>query len=310
MSGEKPKSTQRVVTSTTDLSNVKNKQLRSELYKKQKHLKTKEKIERRKKRKNESVADVPKPVQKTLDNMRVKDETIVDPEDEEVRLDEANDEFASYFNCEKVPKVLITTCNRPKSFQTLKFIKELVEVIPNSDYKYRKGMDLKKIIPMAKERGYTALVVINEDQKKANGLIISHIPDGPTAHFKLTSIRRGKDIRNHGKASQHKPEIILNNFNTRLGHTVARLFAALFPYDPQFKGRRAVTLHNQRDFIFFRQHRYIFKNAQKTGLQEIGPRFTLKLRSLQKGTFDSLYGEYEWIHKRKEMDTSRRKFHL
>ena len=33
------------------------------------------------------------------------------------------------------------------------------------------------------------------------------------------------------------------------------------------------------------------------GLQEIGPRFTLKLRSLQKGTFDSKFGEYEWIHK-------------
>lgn len=33
------------------------------------------------------------------------------------------------------------------------------------------------------------------------------------------------------------------------------------------------------------------------GIQELGPRFTLKLRSLQKGTFDSKFGEYEWIHK-------------
>jgi ribosome production factor 1 len=45
-------------------------------------------------------------------------------------------------------------------------------------------------------------------------------------------------------------------------------------------------------------------------LQELGPRFTLKLQSLQKGTFDSKHGEFEWVHKRKEMDTSRRKFHL
>jgi len=44
-------------------------------------------------------------------------------------------------------------------------------------------------------------------------------------------------------------------------------------------------------------------------LQEIGPRFTLKLQSLQKGTFDSKHGEFEWVHK-KEMDTSRRRFHL
>ena len=44
-------------------------------------------------------------------------------------------------------------------------------------------------------------------------------------------------------------------------------------------------------------NRYIFKNSKKAGLQELGPRFTLKLRSLQRGTFDSKFGEYEWIHK-------------
>jgi ribosome production factor 1 len=45
-------------------------------------------------------------------------------------------------------------------------------------------------------------------------------------------------------------------------------------------------------------------------VQELGPRFTLKLKWLQEGTFDTQFGEYEWIHKRKEMDTSRRRFHL
>lgn len=49
-----------------------------------------------------------------------------------------------------------------------------------------------------------------------------------------------------------------------------------------------------RYFIFCR---YIFKNQKKAGLQELGPRFTLKLRSLQRGTFDSKFGEYEWVHK-------------
>ncbi len=43
--------------------------------------------------------------------------------------------------------------------------------------------------------------------------------------------------------------------------------------------------------------RYQFKNDKKAALQELGPRFTLKLRSLQKGTFDSKYGEYEWVLK-------------
>ena len=43
--------------------------------------------------------------------------------------------------------------------------------------------------------------------------------------------------------------------------------------------------------------------------QELGPRFTLKLKSLQLGTFDTQHGEYEWKHKA-ELDTSRRRFHL
>lgn len=56
----------------------------------------------------------PKQVQKTLENTRVKDETWVEPDDEEVLQDAMNDEYAEYFSGEKVPKILFTTCNRPK----------------------------------------------------------------------------------------------------------------------------------------------------------------------------------------------------
>jgi len=36
----------------------------------------------------------------------------------------------------------------------------------------------------------------------------------------------------------------------------------LFPQKPEFKGRRVVTFHNQRDFIFFRHHRYVFEEKK------------------------------------------------
>ena len=36
-------------------------------------------------------------------------------------------------------------------------------------------------------------------------------------------------------------------------------------------------------------------SGKKARLQEIGPSFTLKLKSLQSGAFDSSRGEYEWI---------------
>lgn len=64
--------------------------------------------------------------------------------------------------------------------------------------------------------------------------------------------RRGKD------PTEHHPEVILNNFTTRLGHSIGRMFAALFPQNPQFLGRQVATFHNQRDFVFFRFHRWIW----------------------------------------------------
>lgn len=141
----------------------------------------------------------------------------------------------------------------------------------------------EKIIPQCIARDFTDLIVINEDRKTPNGLILSHLPNGPTAHFKMSSVRLRKEIKRRGKdPTEHVPEIILNNFTTRLGHSIGRMFASLFPHNPQFIGRQVATFHNQRDYIFFRFHRYIFKSEKKVGIQELGPRFTLKLRSLQK----------------------------
>jgi len=74
-------------------------------------------------------------------------------------------------------------------------------------------------------------------------------------------------VQNRGKSCAKltiRPEIILNNFNTRIGIRVGRLLAALFPHDPQYKGRHVITFHNQRDFIFFRHHMYLFKDQKKS----------------------------------------------
>ena len=56
----------------------------------------------------------PKGVTKTIESMRVKDETIItDADDEEIKGEQAIDEFASYFNNETTPRILMTTNRRP-----------------------------------------------------------------------------------------------------------------------------------------------------------------------------------------------------
>ncbi len=46
-------------------------------------------------------------------------------------------------------------------------------------------------------------------------------------------------------------------------------------------------------------------------LQELGPRFTLKLKWLQDGLLDTEHGEYEWINSKKgQMKSASKKFYL
>ncbi|KAI0028344.1 Brix-domain-containing protein [Vararia minispora EC-137] len=206
----------------------------------------------------------------------------------ESAADLASDPFADYFvtnDPNTPPKVLITT-SRKATRVTYEFCDELVGVFPGAEfYKRPKGREFEtgRIAGWAAKRGYSNLIVVNEDTKKPNAITVVHLPNGPTAYFKLTSIELTQHIFGHARATPHYPELVLNNFVTRLGHTVGRMFQTFFPPLPEFQGRQVVTLHNQRDFLFFRRHRYAFRSDEKVALQEIGPRFTLKLRSLRTG---------------------------
>jgi len=299
-------------------SSIGNKLKRQSMWLKVKAAKEDLRSKERKQRRKEIAEGLPvsKPVQaqKTLDNTREADPTMVQADDEEFVADEAQDEFASYFRGDVEPKIIITSCYHPSKVM-YEFIRDLLYVFPNSFYYKRMNYTVAQISEAAKKRGYTDLLIVNEDRKQFNALTHVHLPDGPTAYYKLSNVTLCKDIEGHGRTTSHQPEVILNNFVTRLGARVGRMLGALLHQQPDFKGRRVVTFHNQRDFIFFRHHRYVFDKDEKTGelgkarLQQLGPKFTLKLRWLQHGIFDPSHGELEWTQK-KENDTSRRKFNL
>ncbi|CAA2991663.1 ribosome production factor 1 [Olea europaea subsp. europaea] len=319
-------------------STVKNKERRSAILAKLKHQK---KVEKRKNSKAREADEKralelgeelpPKKIPRTIENTREIDDTVCKPDDDELFAGNDADEFSSILKQDCTPKILITT-SRFNSTRGPAFITDLLSVIPNAHYYNRGTYDLKKIVEYAKNKDFTSLIVVHTNRREPDALLIIGLPDGPTAHFKLSRLLLRKDLKNHGNPTSHEPELVLTNFSTRLGHRVGRMIQSLFPQVPNFRGRRVVTFHNQRDFIFFRHHRYIFetkesKQAESKGknsedgkeakskekviarLQECGPRFTMKLISLQHGTFDTKGGEYEWVHK-PEMDTSRRRFFL
>lgn len=201
-------------------------------------------------------------------------------------------------------QVLITTSPRPSLF-THAFIHELAnlfggkhrcDVIPRKT----KRFELSRVCKWAIERGYSSMVVIGEAHGGRNRsgpthMTVCRLPYGPTAYFRLTSIVPSKAIPGHAKPTAHSPELVLSNFSTPLGLSIGTLLQSVFPALPQLEGRQVVSVQNQRDFIFFRRFRYMFAEREKmflkegeekirARLQEIGPRFTLKIRWLKRGT--------------------------
>ncbi|CAD6631937.1 BAH_G0023850.mRNA.1.CDS.1 [Saccharomyces cerevisiae] len=288
--------------------NITNKLKRQEIFADIKHEKNKERHTMRRKRAKEERENpelreqrLKENVTQTIENTRVYDETI----NKEVEGDE--DDLMRYFNSNsnEPPKIFLTTnVNAKKS--AYEFANILIEILPNVTFVKRKfGYKLKEISDICIKRNFTDIVIINEDKKKVTGLTFIHLPEGPTFYFKLSSFVEVKKIVGHGRPTSHIPELILNNFQTRLGQTVGRLFQSILPQNPDIEGRQVITLHNQRDYIFFRRHRYVFKDNERVGLQELGPQFTLKLKRLQRGIKE----ETEWEHK-PEMDKEKKRFYL
>ncbi|CCH62465.1 hypothetical protein TBLA_0H01780 [Henningerozyma blattae CBS 6284] len=286
---------------------ISNKLKRQELFAEIKHQKNKERHVMRSQRAKEERENpelkekrLKENVPNTIDSMRTYDETI----NQEIEGDE--DDLMKYFNDSKEPPKILLTTNVNARKIAYEFANVLIEILPNVTFVKRKfGFTMKEISDIANKRHFTDIVIINEDKKKVTGLTFMHLPEGPSFYFKVSSYVEVKKIVGHGRPTSHVPELILNNFQTRLGKTVGRLFQSIFPQNPDFEGRQVITLHNQRDYIFFRRHRYLFKNEEKVGLQELGPQFTLKLRRLQRGIKE----ETEWEHK-PEMDKEKKKFYL
>lgn len=243
--------------------------------------------------------------------------------------------FPSLFSSESppTPKVLITTSLNSTLHSQAQLLTSLfpnATYIPRSAHRYSHKFSVRDIAKFASNREYTVLMVVKEDQKQPTGLTITHLPKGPSFYFSISGWVEGKKLPGHGNPTEHVPELILNNFQTPLGLLTAHLFRTLFPPQPELEGRQVVTLHNQRDYIFVRRHRYVFRDKRPTeksvtsqdgkeikgvegiraGLQELGPRFTLKLRRVDKGIgragSDGVV-EWEW---KGAMEKQRTKFQL
>ncbi|XP_040374720.1 brix domain-containing protein ZK795.3 [Rosa chinensis] len=159
---------------------------------------------------------------------------------------------------------------------------------------------ISEIVESCRAHDYTDVVLVHEHRGKPDGLIVCHLPYGPTAYFQLCNVVSRHDIKDKkamGTVPQAYPHLIINNFTTKLGERTANILKHLFPV-PKPDTKRIITFSNEQDYISFRHHIYDKPGGPKSiELKEIGPRFELKLFKIKLGTVDQNEAQNEWVLK-------------
>ncbi|GMI45910.1 hypothetical protein TrCOL_g706 [Triparma columacea] len=203
------------------------------------------------------------------------------------------------------PRVCVTTSREPSS-RLKQFSKELALIIPNASKINRGGYRIDELVQSAKESDFTDVVMVQETRGEPDGLVISHLPHGPTAFFSLTGTVLRHDIEGVGSMSEVYPHLILEGFTTTLGKRVGNILKALLPV-PKHDSKRVVTFRNDDDFISFRHHMYSKSGIDKVTLSEVGPRFEMRLYKVRLGTIDMKDAEDEYVLRPYQNTSKKRK---
>ncbi|KAL6053568.1 U3 small nucleolar ribonucleoprotein IMP4 [Balamuthia mandrillaris] len=205
------------------------------------------------------------------------------------------------------PKIFITTSRNPSS-RLAQFAKEMRLVFPNATRMNRGGYVVKQLVEACRANEITDMIILHEHRGEPDGMIVSHLPYGPTAYFGIINCVLRHDIQEKTTMSQQNPHLIFHKFDSKLGERTQTILKHLFPV-PKEDSTRTISFVNQNDFISFRHHLYKKEGHKEVQLKEIGPRFELRLYQIKLGTVDMVEAENEWVL-RPYLSNSRSKQHL
>lgn len=204
------------------------------------------------------------------------------------------------------PKIVITTSRDPSS-RLKQFVKELRLIFPNAQRMNRGNYEMKQLMHACRANDVTDFIVVHEHRGVPDGLVICHLPYGPTAYFNMSDVVMRHDIPDIGTMSEQYPHLIFHNFKTQLGKRVESILKYLFPV-PKEDSKRVITFANHDDYISFRHHTYKIVDKQ-VELTEVGPRFQLKLFEIKLGTLDTAdAADTEWALRPFMNTTVKRRF--
>jgi len=165
---------------------------------------------------------------------------------------------------------------------------------------------MKDLVGACRNSEVTDIIIVHEHRGQPDGLLISHLPFGPTAYFALMNVVLRHDVEEKETISLQYPHLLFDNFSTKLGERVQNILKYLFPV-PKEDAKRVITFANSSDFISFRHHMYQ-REAKDIVLKEIGPRFEMKLYQIKLGTME-VEADNEWVF-RPYINSAKRKNYL
>ena len=203
-----------------------------------------------------------------------------------------DDEYATAGELD--PRICLTTCRDPSN-RLRQFSSEMRLMFPNATRLNRGGMTVEEMVGACKRNDFTDLIIVNEHRGEPDGLIVCHLPYGPTAFFNLKNCVMRHDIAERATMSEAYPHLIMNNFETQLGKRVSDILRYLFPV-PKPDSKRVITFSNDSNHISFRHHNYsLSENKKEVNLHEVGPRFEMQIFQIRLGTLDQKEAENEWV---------------
>ncbi|XP_066353319.1 uncharacterized protein [Miscanthus floridulus] len=259
-----------------------------------------------KKRRIRAVLEEGNPIPTELRNEEHELRRQIDLEDQEPRGAEqgVNNEYATASVRE--PKILLTTSRNPSAALT-QFVKKLKVVFPMSQRMNRGGQVISEIVESCRSHDITDLILVHEHCGQPDGLIVSHLPNGPTAYFGLLNVVTRHDIKGRNameKMSEAYPHLVLDNFSTqfgnslfvfRIGERTAIILKHLFPM-PKPDSKRIITFANRDEYISFRHHVYEKPGGPRSmDLKEVGPRFEMRLYQIKLGTVEQSEVHNEFV---------------
>lgn len=205
-----------------------------------------------------------------------------------VPLDARDDEYSSG----RSPKICVTTSRDPSS-RLKAFAKEIKLLFPSAQRVNRGNLKVSELVEVCRSHEFTDVICVQETRGEPDGLIISHLPFGPTAYFTLRNCVARHDIEGCSPMSEAIPHIILHNMDSKLGLRVGKILKNLFPV-PKPDTKRVCTFSCEADLISFRHHMYE-KRGKEVTLQEVGPRFDMQLYKLRLGTMNESEADNEYV---------------